>query len=174
MGSEYPCCDRSFSLSSRILRSVTYLHSLANSNILPIATWIAGGGSGKEQNLNFPEWGNLLVIAGLAMSMTVNALATGLIVFKIWAVFREVKLASDDPTFGATPSRGNKLRSVIFILIESGLTLFLIQFGRLVVTVMNTVDANYAFKFFVCLHQQLNVIIILVFLIFIALITSPG
>ena len=132
--------------------------SQPSSNILPIATWIASGGS---QNLNFSEWSYILVITGLAMSMTVNALATGLIMFKIFQVFREVKLASDDPTFGA--DRGNKLRAVIFILIESGLTLFLIQLGRLVVTGMNTSGSNDAFNFFVFLHQQLNVIIILVF-----------
>ena len=96
--------------------------------------------------------------------MTVNALATGLIVFRIFQVFREVKLASDDPTFGATG--GNKLRSIIFILIESGITLFLAQFGRLVITPINTSGANTASEFFVGLHQQLNVIIILVFLKF--------
>ena len=105
--------------------------------------------------------------------MTVNTLATGLIVFKIFRVFREVKLASDDPTLGSTG--GNKLRSIMFILIESGMTLFLAQFGRLVVTVANTVGSVNAYHFFVGLHQQLNVIITLEsFLIFISLITSPG
>ena len=36
-------------------------------------------------------WGNALTLASLIASMTVNALATGLIVFRIFKVFREVK-----------------------------------------------------------------------------------
>ena len=104
--------------------------------------------------------------------MTVNALATGLIVFKILQVFRAVKLASGDPTFGAT--HGSKLRSIIFILIESGITLFLAQLCRLVITPIKTSGADDASEFFVGLYQQLNVIVFLVFLISISLITSPG
>ena len=49
---------------------------------------------------------------------------------------------------------------------ESGITLFLAQFGRLVITSMNTSGENNASEFFSSLHQQLNVIIILVFLLF--------
>ena len=37
------------------------------------------------------SWGNTLSLASLIASMTVNALATGLIVFRIFKVFREVK-----------------------------------------------------------------------------------
>ena len=36
-------------------------------------------------------WGNALVLTSLIVSMTVNALATGLIVSRIFKVFREVK-----------------------------------------------------------------------------------
>ena len=64
------------------------------------------------------SWGITLNLTGLAMSMTVNALATGLIVFRIYKVFRQVKLTSEDETLGATG--GNKLRSIIFV-VESGI-----------------------------------------------------
>ena len=114
---------------------------------------------------------DLSALAG--MSMAVNALATGLIVFRIFKVFREVKLASDDQTFVVT--RGNKLRSIIFILIESGMALFSIQLARVVVTFMYSGVAAYdAFLFIVAIHQQLNVIIRVVFLILISLIILPG
>ncbi|KAF8800726.1 hypothetical protein BYT27DRAFT_7116760, partial [Phlegmacium glaucopus] len=76
------------------------------------------------------DWGNWLGVASLAMSMTVNALVTGLIIFKIFKMYREVKSASDDQTLGATG--GSKFRTVIFVLIESGMVLFSIQLVRLV------------------------------------------
>ena len=99
--------------------------------------------------------GNDLTLAGLAITMTVNALATGLIVFRIFMVFQQSRVTS---IFG--PTRGTKFRSIIFILIESGLLLFSIQLARLVVSILagnsgNDVDAFYPI---VCIHQQLNVI----------------
>ena len=72
-------------------------------------------------------------------------------------VFRQ-RVTSDDQVFGAT--RGTKLRSIIFVLIESGLLLFSIQLARLVVTIL-TVDAGYdvdVYDLIVPIHQQLNVI----------------
>jgi hypothetical protein len=42
------------------------------------------------KHFNAP-WGNTLTLTGLAASMAVNALVTGLIVFKILKVFLEVK-----------------------------------------------------------------------------------
>ena len=111
-------------------------------------------------------WGQKLIITSLALSMTVNTLATGLIVFRIFQVFREVKLTSEDQAFGA--SRGNKLRSTIFILIESGMALFLIQLARFVVSFLaQNVAAYDTYQIIIGIHQQLNVIIRLVFLTFI-------
>ena len=107
-------------------------------------------------------WGANLVLAGLVITMTVNALATGLIVFRIFVVFREIRVASDDQVSGAT--HGTKLRSIIFVLIESGLLLLSIQLARLVVTIFlnsgNGVDSDSesAFALIVYIHQQLNVI----------------
>ena len=114
-----------------------------------------------------PTWTNILVLACLAASMTVNALVTGLIVFRIFKVFREVKniTTSNEKSLGVTG--GEKLRSVIFIIIESGMALFAIQLARLVTTAIgmqsNTDGAAYkAFQFIASIHEMLNVVISLV------------
>ena|SRR5271156_392567 len=90
--------------------------------------------------------------------MTVNAVVTGLIVFRIFKVFREVKLGTaDDQILGVTG--GSKLRRVIFILIESGMALFSIQLARLVVTIVPTEAAYAAYGLIGSIHEMLNVII---------------
>ena len=68
--------------------------------------------------------------------MAVNCLVTGLIVFRILTVFLEVKAAgtSVERTLGST--KGSKLRHVIFVLIESGTMLLVIQPVRLVLEVI--------------------------------------
>ena len=87
--------------------------------------------------------------------MTVNALATGLIVFKICKMFREVKTTPDYQYLGLTG--GSKIRRIIFILIESGMALFSIQLARLVLSIIGT-DAAYAtYCPIACIHQMLNV-----------------
>ncbi|KAF8811454.1 hypothetical protein BYT27DRAFT_7336175 [Phlegmacium glaucopus] len=89
------------------------------------------------------------------MSMTVNALVTGLIVWKIFKVYREVKSAeSDDQTLRVTG--GSKILTVIFVLIESGMMLFAIQLARLVVGVVMTDTAFDAYDVIVGIHQLLN------------------
>ena len=106
------------------------------------------------------NWTTTLNVTSLAMSMTVNALVTGLIVFRIFKVFRQVKSTSEDQKLGATGSGGSKLRSVIFVIIESGMALFTIQLVRLVLSSGNlvTVDAIYkAYELIVVTHQMLNV-----------------
>ena len=74
------------------------------------------------------------------MSMTLNALVTGLIVFRIFKVFREVKVASE-PNFALTDAPGSTLESIIFAIIESGMALFSIQLVRLVVVSVQTTSA---------------------------------
>ena len=131
-----------------------------------VAIWIASGIaplSFVQGQLWVPEWSNTLVIAGLTLSMTVNALVTGLIVFRIFKVFQEVKTATvDDQTLGITG--GSTLRRVIFIIIESGMALFSIQLARLVVIVVmintNAATVQDAYDLIVCIHDMLNVIII--------------
>ena len=91
--------------------------------------------------------------------MLVNALVTGLIVFRISKVFWEVKAISDRGVLCVTG--WTKIRSVIFIMIESGVALFSIQLARLVVTIVSTDAATDAFLLIGCIHQMLNVTILL-------------
>jgi len=87
---------------------------------------------------------------------------TGLIVFRIFKVFRQVKSAttSDDEKYlGVTG--GSKLRSIIFIIIESGMALFAIQFARLVLQVLISLELSTtakfdSYQFIVNIHEMLN------------------
>ena len=90
--------------------------------------------------------------------MTVNALVTGLIVFRIFKVLQEVKTSTaDDQILGVTG--GSRLRRVIFIIIESGMALFSIQLARLLVSIIGNTDAAYdAFYLIASIHEMLNVI----------------
>ena len=76
----------------------------------------------EQDKILITLWGDrdTLNLTDLTTSMTVNALATGLIVFRIFKVFREVNknIASDEKSLGVTG--GEKLCSIIFIIIESG------------------------------------------------------
>ena len=67
--------------------------------------------------------------------MAVNALVTGLIVFKILKVFLEVRATSVEQTLGSllNSTGGPKLRHITFIIIESGMALFAIQLARVVI-----------------------------------------
>jgi len=125
-----------------------------------LAIWIASGIAPlsilQDQVVSSP-WGTTLETVGLSLSMTVNALVTGLIVFRIFKASQEVNnttCTSDNRTSRVT--RGSTLRRVIFILIESGMALFSIQVARLVVTIVFT-DASYAGYFFIRgIHEMLN------------------
>ena len=109
-------------------------------------------------------WGVALALASLIASMTVNALATGLIVFRIFKVFCEVKdiTISDEKSLGFTG--GRKLRSVIFVIIESGMALLLIQVARVVLVISNIswTNENLAWQdtydLIISIHEMLNVI----------------
>jgi hypothetical protein len=78
------------------------------------------------------SWGTSIILTSFVLSMAVNTLVTGLIVFKILKVFLEVKAVttSVERTLGTTG--GTKLRHVIFVIIESGMALFAIQLVRVV------------------------------------------
>ena len=114
------------------------------------------------------EWGGTLALTGLVVSMVVNALVTGLIVFKILKVFLEVKLTSVERTLGSLSSTGGpKLRHIIFIIIESGMALFAIQLVRVVITGLLELQVpaqtppslRIALEVVIIIHQALNVII---------------
>src|ERR1700734_2489117 len=75
-------------------------------------------------------WNSTLVLTGLTLSMTVNTLVTGLIVFRIFKVFQEVKTSNTGNQILRVNDEST-LQRVIFILIESGMALFSIQLARL-------------------------------------------
>ena len=99
-----------------------------------------------------------MTITALTASMVVNALVTGLIVYKILKVF----LLQANPilvelTLDSTG--GSKLRHVIFVIIESGMTLFAIQLIRLVIFILPMEWTYQASNYVIVIHQMLNVII---------------
>jgi hypothetical protein len=96
--------------------------------------------------------------------MAVNALVTGLIVFKILKVFLEVKTVttSIERTLGTTG--GTKLRHVLFVIIESGMALLAVQLARFVLynlTVQSDASQSTtgAYMIFVGINEMFNVII---------------
>jgi hypothetical protein len=89
--------------------------------------------------------------------MAVNALVTGLIVFKILIVFLEVKATSVERTLGTTG--GTKLRHIIFIIIESGMALLAIQVLRVVFYFKSESLSYYGIYFIIVINQMFNVII---------------
>jgi hypothetical protein len=99
--------------------------------------------------------------------MAVNALMTGLIVFKIIKVFLGLKSTSVERTLGSLSSTGgSKLRHVIFIIIESGMALFAIQLVRVVLTILLAQTESSGFtgpwvgtELVIPIHQMFNVII---------------
>ena len=91
MGLQNSCCDCSVIIGIRILRSLNYLHSLTNLNVWFLAIWISEGAAPVfivQGQYYTTEWSETLAIAGIALSMTVNTLVTGLIVFRIFKVFQ--------------------------------------------------------------------------------------
>ena len=94
--------------------------------------------------------------------MAVNALVTGLIVFKILRVFLEVKSSttSVDRTLGS--NGGTTLRHIIFVLVESGMALFAIQLVRVVLSNLlpGVQSAPYAANAVIGINQMFNVIIL--------------
>ena len=148
-------------LAFAFLGTLIYLHSLTDFNPWFLAIWIATGAAPLsiiQDQLYVADWSNTLFIAGFPLSMIVNPLVTGLIVFRILKVFQEVKTSTaDNQILGVTS--GNTLRRVIFILIESGMALFSIQLARLVVTIVRMDAAYDAFYLIASIHEMLNVII---------------
>ena len=113
--------------------------------------------------------GNAVTLTGLVTSMVVNALVTGLIVFKILKVFLEVKPTSVEQTLGSLSSTGGrspKLQHIIFIIIESGMAFFAIQLARVVISILNQFEVGpsppsllNAMTVVIPIHEMLNVII---------------
>jgi hypothetical protein len=125
--------------------------------------WIVGISSQfiSQGQFDIAAWGNNLALASFTASMTVNALVTGLIVFRIFKVFRNSRslTTSDEKSVGVTG--GGKLRSIIFIIIESGMALFAIQLLRLVVgaTGQSTTAEADIYNLIIGIHEMVNVVI---------------
>lgn len=167
LGLQYPRRGCSFDIGIRIPKFVKIiLYSLADYNLLFLVVWITGAVAPEYvmqgENL-FPASSIELYMTGLAASMIVNSLVTGLIVFRIFKVFREVRAAPDEPTSGT--AGGSGLRTVIFVLIESGMALVSIQLVRLIATAQSVAAAELdgtAVKvvyLVVYIHEMLNVTI---------------
>ena len=95
--------------------------------------------------------------------MAVNALMTGMIVFRIFKVTGVMPTISFEQTLGSTG--GNKFRHIMFIIIESGIALLVIQVVRLVlgfipVAAAQGMGLKTAKNFVIAINQVLNVIII--------------
>ena len=136
--------------------------SFANSTLSPLVMWMASlaGNSISAGEIVSATWCTNVTTASLVLSMTLNALVTSLIVYKIFVVFREFKVdtSSDKISLGVT--RGGKHRYVMFVIIESGMILFLVQFARVVSTALKTngpASHLNAFNFIVSFHVMLNV-----------------
>ena len=131
--------------------------------------WLAYNGafviSVAQNDVGVTAWGTKVLLTSLVASMTVNALVTGLIVFRIFRVFGEVgKRVTTLEDKSSDSTHGNKLRSVPFIIIESGIVLFAIQLARVAIEVGLTTGpetdaALYAFEFIAAIHTMVNVII---------------
>ena len=127
------------------------------------ATWLATcgtfytapNGTGLPTNtlgVELTPLGHRLYITSHSISLTVNAVVMSLIVLKILGVYREVM--PTDQTLGIGRSEA-KLRSIIFIVIESGMAMFTIQLIRVVLLVLE-IEALYLIAF---MGQMISVII---------------
>jgi hypothetical protein len=102
-----------------------------------------------------------LILTSFVLSMAVNAMVTGLVVFKILKVFLQVKAVttSVERTLGTTG--GTKLRHVIFIVIESGMALFAVQLARMTLGLQTDPELKKAVTIIVGIYEMFNVIICL-------------
>ena len=125
-------------------------------NLFSLAFWLACANASQivPNGILQAPWGTWLGVAGIVMSMIVNAYATGLIAFKILKVYRDVK-----PTSGS--HGGIKFRKVLSIVIESGIALFCIQLIRVVLIINfemtgSDIPLN-ALEIVIPIHEILNV-----------------
>jgi hypothetical protein len=110
--------------------------------------------------MNAP-WGTPVMLTSFAASMAVNTLVTGLIVYKILRVFLEVKatVTSVERTLGSFSSNsgGSRLRHILFVIIESGMALFVVQLIRIVFLTLPVESAPSSYNIVTAINQMLNV-----------------
>jgi hypothetical protein len=146
----------------------SYFDLLPVFNLSPLGTWLAADGASiiKEDAIRSSIEENTVIsglltttatISSLVISMAVNALVTGLIVWRILKVLREVQGSiSARKSSGAIGLRGS---SLIFVISESGVALFSVQLIRVIFTLPQFLLIKGALDFIVVTHQMLNVII---------------
>jgi hypothetical protein len=157
--------------------AITYLGQSIDSHLIsrlqfiagPLATWLAAAGATSfvQGQLVVTSWGGPMDITSFTLSIVVNTLVTGLIVFKILKVFLKVKAVStsttsdsDERTLDTTG--GSKLRHVIFIIIESGMALLAVQLTRVILYILPVQlesAAGVTYIIFIGINQMCNVII---------------
>ena len=101
----------------------------------------------------------------VAISMAVNALVTGLIVYRIFKVFQKVHQGSTSAEKSLGVIGGREYRSLIFVIIESGIALLAIQLTRFILMLpsfLKSTPINSNLKFVYAIHQMFNVSITLV------------
>ena len=118
----------------------------------------------ENNSTNSSAWPNTVFITGLAASMAVNTLVTGMIVFRILKVTRAMPGTSVERTLSSTG--GNKFRHIMFIIIESGMALFAIQLVRVMVGFIPVTVSQAPFfiaaeDIVIAINQMLNVIILI-------------
>ena len=103
-----------------------------------------------------------LFITGIAASMAVNTLMTGMIAFRILKGMGVIsRPTSVERTLGSTG--GNKYRHIMFIIIASAMALFAIQLVRIVLefTPVSGLLFDEVYDIVIFINQMLNVIIII-------------
>ena len=74
-------------------------------------------------------------MTALGISLTVNAAVTDLIVLRILRVCKEVEPTFGHQTLGNNGPAEAKLRSIMLIMIKSGMAMFTIQLIRVLLTI---------------------------------------
>ena len=169
-------------LALAYLGLLIYHDLLPDLNLLPLGIWLAGVStlhtSTNADGVGIQEtpWGLIAVTISVAFSMAVNALVTGLIVYRIFKAFRKVQQNSTSAEKSLGDIGGRKYRSVISVIIESGIVLFAVQLVRVILTNISafsdSLPIDVALIIIIVIHQMLNVIITLVIINLILPITS--
>ena len=150
-------------LAITLLGQSIHLHLIRRFQLLPPATWLAVASSFNLPNYDTNGWPtNTVFTTGLAASMAVNSLMTGMIMFRILKA-TGFKPTSVEQTLGST--EGNKFRHIMFIIIESGMALFAIHLFRVVLSTITVSLEQLPFlqataDFVIVINEMLNVIII--------------
>ena len=137
------------------------------------AIWLAVIGSfvAQQSSPDVVRWGYTLTLTSLAVSLTVNAAVTGIIMLRILKVYWQIRSSCDQTSGSGVHNPG--LRSIIFVIIESGMVLFAIQLVRIVLYILQLG----AYEIIVGINEMFNVIIrsvIFYFFFFTLLKLFPG